>query len=597
MSFLKRDFRAKTVFCLIVLASLASAGVAPRVINIQPGAHSMTASTQAEIIVRFDVPIAPASLTAKSFSVFGRWSGVCPGQILFEEGNQQVRFVPAKSFSAGEWLTVALSKTITSASGEPLARGYAWNFWTAAQPGTLELRETKRLNVRAQNEGPIRTYGAYAGDLNGDGFHDFTVPNEDAHDVRVFMNDGAGSYDPAFKTYKLPVPSKPSTNEGADFNGDGWLDFAVGNIAAGTVAVFFGHGDGTLQAPKIYPVAADTRGLGVVDLNGDNAPDIVTANRNGNTAALLMNNGDGTFATSVPLETGMIGETSCAIADANADGLLDVFIGSYGSQQIAVLLSDGEGNLNLAARVNCRGNAWMIAAGDIDGDHDVDVVSASAGAPQFAVMRGDGAGQLSAAEVYTTGNFSLAIDLGDIDGDGDLDLVTSNYGTRDFRVHENDGAGKFINPRLLQASAAGSCVVIHDRDRDGDLDITGIDEEDDLLFLFENPGQGNAVETRTASNILPADFELLQSHPNPISAGAQNLSIPFVLHQTAHVRVEIFNLKGERVAVVLNEMKAAGRHEVQLSQSDLPAGVYFYRLVKEDRRALVRKMVLLQKQE
>lgn len=593
MPFSKRSLLWKAALCGFLLPLVALAGVAPKVINIQPPAQSMTASTRAEILVRFEAPIAPASITAKSFSVFGRWSGVCPGQFLFEDDNRQVRFVPTKSFSAGEWITVSLSKTITSASGEPMARGYAWNFWTAAQPGALELRETKRINVRAQNEGPIRTYGAYAGDLNGDGFHDFTVPNEDAHDVRVFMNDGAGGYDPAFKIYKLPVPSKPSTNEGADFNGDGWLDFAVGNITAGTVAVFFGNGDGSLQTPKIYPVAADTRGLGVVDLNGDNAPDLVTANRNGNKVAVLMNNGDGTFATSVPLETGTNGETSCAIADANADGLLDVFIGSYHSQQMVVLLSDGDSKLNVAARVNCRGNAWMIAAGDIDGDQNVDIVSASAGVPEFAVMRGDGTGQLRAAEVYSTGDFSLAIDLGDIDGDGDLDLVTSNYRTRDFRVHENDGTGKFIKPRLLQASAAGSCVVIHDRDRDGDLDITGIDEEDDLLFLFENPGQGNAVEARPISNIIPADFELLQSHPNPFSAGARNLVIPFVLQQAAHVRLEIFNLTGERVAVVLNETRAAGRHEIKLTQVNLPAGVYFYRLVMEGRRALAKKIVLL----
>ncbi|NUO81823.1 T9SS type A sorting domain-containing protein, partial [candidate division KSB1 bacterium] len=247
----------------------------------------------------------------------------------------------------------------------------------------------------------------------------------------------------------------------------------------------------------------------------------------------------------------------------------------------------------VTARVNCRGNAWMIAAGDIDGDRNVDIVSASAGVPEFAVMRGDGTGQLRAAEVYSTGDFSLAIDLGDIDGDGDLDLVTSNYRTRDFRVHENDGTGKFIKPRLLQASAAGSCVVIHDRDRDGDLDITGIDEEDDLLFLFENPGQGNAVEARPISNIIPADFELLQSHPNPFSAGARNLVIPFVLQQAAHVRLEIFNLTGERVAVVLNETRAAGRHEIKLTQVNLPAGVYFYRLVMEGRRALAKKIVLL----
>lgn len=587
-------FLQLAVFNLIMTATIALAGVAPKVTTIQPAAQTMTASTQPEILVRFDVPVDPASFNARSFSVFGRWTGVCPGQFVFEDNGQLVRFMPAKSFSAGEWITVSLSKGIKSASGENMSKGYAWNFWIAAQPGVLDLKEVRRINVRAPNEGPIRTYGAYAGDLNGDGFHEFTVPNEDAHDVRVFMNNGAGDYTAPFRTYALPVPSKPSTNEGADFNGDGLLDFAVGNITAGTVAVFFGNGDGTLQTPKVYASAPDTRGLGVVDLNGDGAPDIVTANRNGNRAVILMNNGDGTFASGVNLETGTTGETSCAVADANADGLLDVFIGSFSSQQMTVLLSDGEGNFVVATRVNNRGNAWMIAVGDVDGDRYVDVVSANANTPQFSVLRGEGNGQLRPAEVYNTGTFTLAIDLGDIDGDGDLDLATSNYGARDFRVYENNGVGQFLNPRTLAASRAGSCVVIHDRDRDGDLDMTGIDEEDDLLFLYDNPGKGNAVSATPNSTALPAGFELLQSYPNPITASARKISIPFTLQRAAHVRVEILNLKGETVAVLLNEMRGAGRHEINAAQAALPAGVYFYRMEMEGRASLARKIVVLQ---
>lgn len=595
MPFTKSTLLAAALCCLS--ATFAHASNAPKVASIQPAAHAISSTTQPEILVRFTAALDPTSVTARSFSVFGRWSGVCPGQFFLEENNQLVRFVPAKSFSAGEMITVALAKSIKSASGENMLSGYAWQFFTPAQPAVLELKEIRRINVRASGEGPIRTYGAYAGDLDGDGYHDFTVPNEDAHDVRVFMNDRGGDYTTPFKTYKLPVPSKPSTNEGADFNGDGLLDFAVGNITAGTAAVFFGNGDGTLRLQKSYPTAADTRGLAVVDLNGDGATDIVTANRSGNKVAVLMNNGDGTFANAVIFETGTNGETSCAAADANGDGLLDIFVGSYTSQQMVVMLSDGNGGLNVSTRVNCRGNAWMIATGDIDGDKDVDVVSASAGVPQFAVLRGDGGGQLSAAEVYSTGNFSLAIDLGDIDGDGDLDLVTSNYGSRDFRVHENDGTGKFINPRFLQASAAGSCVVIHDRDRDGDLDITGIDEEDDLLFLFDNPGRGNAVQESSSQRIGPNDFTLLQSYPNPFTPNAASLIIPFELQRAAHVRLEILNLKGEVVREVINENKAAGRHEIQLPRHALPAGVYFYRLQKGEKHMLVRKMVWLKSAE
>ena len=584
----------------MVAPGLAQTGAAPRVVATQPAAHTAMPDLSPAIVVRFDTPIDPASIEARSFSVFGRWSGVCPGQYAFEDGNQQVRFTPARPFSAGEWITVSLSKTIKSANGESLARGHAWNFMTAAQRGSFEMREIRRISARRAGEPQVRTYGAYAGDLNADGYHDFTVPNENSDDIRVFMSDGAGGYNAEFKIFALPRSSTPSTNEGADFNGDGLLDYAVGNIRGGSAGVFIGDGQGNFAPAKSYTTAAGTRGLGVVDLNGDGAPDLVTANRSASNVAILLNNGDGTFAQRVILETGAGGETSCAVADANEDGLLDVFVGAYDSDEILVLRNEGNGTLSVAARANGRGDAWMIAAGDVDGDRHVDVVAANAGQENFSVLRGDGAGNLGAAQTFSTGVFPLAIDLGDLDGDGDLDLVMSNYSSRNFILYENNGAGQFTARKTLAASSSGSCAVLHDRDRDGDLDITGIDEEDDLLFLFENPGAGNRVDEAHAG-FTPDDFELGQSYPNPfVQASTQHgqnggrLVVPFVLRQAAEVRLEIIKLRGEVAAVLLQGHRPAGHYRAELLLQGLPSGVYFYRLLAGGVSA-TRKLLVLHK--
>ncbi len=59
----------------------------------------------------------------------------------------------------------------------------------------MSLERTSTINVRQPGEGWIQTYGTYAGDLDGDGWSDFIVPNEIAADIRVFMNDQQGSYD------------------------------------------------------------------------------------------------------------------------------------------------------------------------------------------------------------------------------------------------------------------------------------------------------------------------------------------------------------------------------------------------------------------
>jgi hypothetical protein len=83
----------------------------------------------------------------------------------------------------------------------------------------------------------VQAYGAFGGDLDGDGFPDLMIPNEISADVRVFMNDGAGGY-AAFDVYPIAGGAVPSTNEGADFNGDGLMDFAVGNAGNERVSVF-----------------------------------------------------------------------------------------------------------------------------------------------------------------------------------------------------------------------------------------------------------------------------------------------------------------------------------------------------------------------
>ncbi len=592
----------RALFIAVTFLGTVSPGVAiqdsPRVVAVSPISQSMVAARDLEIIIDFDQPIQHASLTARSFAVFGRWSGVCSGEFVLENHDQRVRFLPQQTFSAGEWVTVSLSKGIQGKNGARMAKGYAWNFWTQVAPGALDLKERETVSVRENGEGRIRTYGAYAGDLDGDGYQDFTVPNEDASDVRVFLNDGGGNYD-AFEIYPLPKNSVPSTNEGADFNGDGLLDFACGNIRGNSVTVFLGDGAGGFASQQSYPTSQGTRGLAVLDLNGDGAPDIVTANRRDGNISKLINRGDGVFHNRLNQDAGTEQETACVAADFNEDGILDVAVGSYAfapgganhEGEIVVLLGDGDGGLAIFSTVAAGGDSWMLAAGDMNNDGHADIVSANSHQNEFALLLGDGRGRLSQPEPYTVGEFPLAIDVGDLDGDGDLDVVCSNFGSRNWTIYENDGYGRFIHPRTIRTSAAGSCAVLHDRDRDGDLDMTGIDEIDDALVLFENP----ATPTSTDTPPLPSNFSLAQSYPNPFSGDASetnHITIPFSLQLPAKVRVEIYNTRGQSVGVLINSSLPKGDHNASFRPRNLPAGMYFYRLSSAN-VTLTRKLLLL----
>jgi hypothetical protein len=568
-----------------------------RVQSVNPPPQSTTAGIAPEIKIQFDMPVDPATINSSTITIFGRWTGILPGEFRLEKENRQARFIPGKVFSAGEWITVSVSKRVKNAAGESLTNGYAWNFWTAAGPGAMALLLERELPVRFTGEQQVRVYGVYAGDLNRDGYHDLTVPNEDANDIRVFLNDRAGNFSFASR-HPLPVPSRPSTNEGMDFNGDGFTDFAAGNIRGNSVSVLFGDGKGGFLPHVTYSVGREPRGLSVLDLDGDGDMDLVTANRVGNNLSILLNKGDGSFEASRSIEAGGENETACAAADANEDGILDLFVGAFESKEMILLLGDGKGGLQPATKIDCGGSPWMAAAGDVDGDGHVDVVAANAQEDRAAVIRGDGKGNLLPAELYPAGDFPLAIDLGDLDGDGDLDMVTSNYSSGGWMLYENNGNGKFVNPQTFPAVIAGSCAVLHDRDGDGDLDMTGVDEEADLIFLFEN-GKPTFVQEEANAD-LAQDFSLALSYPNPFSISASSsqpsaqsgMTVAFTIRRTAKVNMRVANLTGQTVAILIDGLVTPGVHYAKFAADRHAPGIYFV-LMRVENQRWMRKMVII----
>ena len=66
-----------------------------------------------------------------------------------------------------------------------------------------------------------------------------------------------------------------------------------------------------------------------------------------------------------------------------------------------------------------------------------------------------------------------------------------------------------------------------------------------------------------------------QNYPNPFNP---ETTIHFTAPKAGHVRLAIYNLLGQEVAVLLNEHQAAGRYSVQFNASGLAGGVYIYRL-------------------
>ena len=84
------------------------------------------------------------------------------------------------------------------------------------------------------------------------------------------------------------------------------------------------------------------------------------------------------------------------------------------------------------------------------------------------------------------------------------------------------------------------------------------------------------------------------NYPNPFNPETH---ISFRLPKPTQVKLEIFNVAGERIRLLVNEFKNAGTYNVVWNSrmdngSKAPSGVYFYRL-QADEFNMSRKLVLL----
>ena len=91
------------------------------------------------------------------------------------------------------------------------------------------------------------------------------------------------------------------------------------------------------------------------------------------------------------------------------------------------------------------------------------------------------------------------------------------------------------------------------------------------------------------SEIIPKLYSLEQNYPNPFNP---ETVIEYTLPIRSDVKLTIYNLRGEEVALLINGNMPAGNHRVSWDASGFASGIYFYRIQTGD-FVQTRKMLLL----
>lgn len=107
---------------------------------------------------------------------------------------------------------------------------------------------------------------------------------------------------------------------------------------------------------------------------------------------------------------------------------------------------------------------------------------------------------------------------------------------------------------------------------------------------------GVAASPARAQSPAQGSFYLEQNFPNPFTPSASPTIFAYRIDAETHVRLVVYNLLAQEVAVLVDQRQGVGLHRVAWDGTDLagevvPAGVYWYKLEANGQSALKRLRV------
>lgn len=225
-------------------------------------------------------------------------------------------------------------------------------------------------------------------DFNNDTLPDVVAANINTNNLSLFLNlnNPNALYGATVNTqrFDLALPGQPTRVMAVDLDGDKKQDLLTVMLSnnAPTLGVYIGNASAT--SPFFTATSAATYGsnnanqnpqwFDVGDVNGDGKIDCIVSDQGTNTLRVFLGNGTqtNTFQAALnPIPVGS-GPQQIAIADFNGDGKLDVVVANLNSNNVSVLIGNGDGTFPTRQDFNSFNQPYGVYAMDFNNDGRMD---------------------------------------------------------------------------------------------------------------------------------------------------------------------------------------------------------------------------------
>ena len=449
------------------------------------------------------------------------------------------------------------------------------------------------------------------GDFNRDGNTDIVTANYYSNSISLLLGDGTGSFNPAIN---FNAGAHPWSIASGDINGDENPDLAVTNYSSNSVSVILGDGKGGFDSPSNFNTGATPSSVAITDLNNDGGSDLTVANYNSNNLSILLN-------ACTLVQINQAPEAKCQdvtmVADANCQANVSpeqVDNGSYdpdgdemtfslsppgpypvGVTSVTLTVRDGQDASTCTAMITVTDDTKPVLVAITDPielwppNHKYENINVN----QLFVSVTSNCNNISNDDVYILSVGSDEVDNAKNYGDGNTinDIVISQDCKSVYLRKERQGSGNGRVYTITLGAVDGSgntsttnCCVTVPLSDDGTSSVNDgpaytISNSCARLFV-----RNNIIKKKYKNEV----YQLEQNFPNPFNPSTK---ISYVVLQPGYVKLSIYNILGEEVAILVDHFVEAGSYEVPFDASNLSSGLYLYKL-QYDNQFQIKKMLL-----